>query len=252
MGIKYFNRENKYTFNIHGEMPLPLKLALLYFLFIILLHIIIFLAVDLNIPDTKKTYLTFYLIAFDFLCIGVYYFVTQYLKRKKYIIALMYLHSTLFGTGFKVIFMFLPMYIAVFFLHPELYVNISYMLLFLFFIAIGYVIMIDDDKFFNDSLLIHKENKKSESHVLNIGDLFKNPILKYIAYVLFLFFIFLMFKSSQKRHSNEELYYVLYAVSMGTCYILYSEICYLLLIIKIETKRLIRICKRDNKNSKIK
>lgn len=160
MGIKYFNRENKYIFNIHKKTPIPLKLSFLGFLFIIFLHVIMFLAIDLNIPNTEKTYLTFYLVIFDFLCIGGYYFITKHLKRKKHIITLMYLHSTFLGFGIKFIFMFLPLHIAVFFLHPELYFNISYMLLFLFFIATGYVIMIDDDKFFNDSLLIYKEKKE--------------------------------------------------------------------------------------------
>ncbi|POY42705.1 hypothetical protein C3Z13_03830 [Avibacterium endocarditidis] len=66
MGIKYFNRENKYIFNIHGEIPFPLKFTFLALLFIIFLHIIMLLAIDLNIPNTEKTYLTFYLVIFDF------------------------------------------------------------------------------------------------------------------------------------------------------------------------------------------
>ncbi|MFZ7217085.1 hypothetical protein [Avibacterium avium] len=105
--------------------------------------------------------------------------------------------------------------------------------------------MIDDDKFFNDSLLVYEKKKKDEGYKLGIENLFAHPILKYIAYALLIFVIILMFKTTKKRHSDKELYYLLYAVSMGTCYILYSEICYLLLIIKIETKKLIKLCKKD-------
>ncbi|CAM3879351.1 hypothetical protein EV689_11032 [Avibacterium gallinarum] len=50
--------------------------------------------------------------------------------------------------------------------------------------------MIDDDKFFNDSLLIYKEKKKDEGYRLSLENLFTNPILKYITYGLLLFFYF--------------------------------------------------------------
>lgn len=252
MELKYLNENSRFIFNKYKTGVGSYKFILtVFFVFFIIQYSILFFT-DLNIPIEKKNKLIMLFLIGELTYLFLFYLITQFLSKKNNIIALMYLHSTIFGMGcMSIVLLFFPAYVLSYFLYPELYLNLILILSFLLFTAIIHVIRINEKKLITDSLSIFS-GKKSSKEIVSLDNLAKSKILKYALYIILTIFIISMFQSTRSRHAENGLYYVLQTAIIGNCAILYSDMCYVLLIIKIETKKLIKICKRDNKNPKIK
>ena len=240
MGIKNLNDKEKYIFMLYGKHPLPLRWAASLHLIFNFLNLLIVYFSDLSISKQEKYWLILFVFIFQCLSILFAYGVTQWLVAKGKLVPLMYLHSTFFGLSIHIAYLFIFVFILIHFRHPELYEKLFFYFLIILGLALFNVTRFDDEKLLQDSISIYSGKSKKGGTVVSIANLFGMPIIKYFTRFLFLVILSTGYKSLLYKHDELGLYYLLLFVSTGIIFHAYAEIFFVLIILKIEFKRLFK------------
>ncbi|PJG84289.1 hypothetical protein CVP05_12095 [Conservatibacter flavescens] len=212
-----------------------------YHMFSMLLVCILFQCIYILLSDIPVTIGTKIEIIVFFSLLQIFVFLARRiihnrLNKNGNIKLLLYLQSTCFFMGSTVVLLAYPFFVTIA-LNFELYDRVFYFFLLelslVFIIAVLYTCKMDPKRILEDSLIYYKNSKGSKFNIIyfvpDTAPKGISPII-YTYYISLLYFCFMA--AINRNNNDQETYYLLLSVLSLCSILLYSELCYLLIIIK--------------------